>query len=92
MDAGKLDPFQHAVETLVGAAGRAKQTIEGIKHGGRSRFEQRRRGKPRRFDFELELPRRVLQRIVRRVMGTEFGIEIAEDPDPNGFGHGDILN
>jgi hypothetical protein len=35
----------------------------------------------------LELPSGVLERIVGRVMGTEFGIEIAENPDPDGFGH-----
>ncbi len=69
------------------AAGRAKQTIEGIERGGGSRFEQRRRGKPRRFHFELQLPSRMLERIVGRVMGTEFGIEIAENSDPDGFGH-----
>jgi hypothetical protein len=29
----------------------------------------------------------VLEGIVGRVMGTEVGIEIAENSDPNGFGH-----
>jgi len=35
----------------------------------------------------LELPSRVLERIVGRVMGTEIGIEVAENPDPDGFAH-----
>jgi hypothetical protein len=34
----------------------------------------------------------VLDGIVGRVMGTEFGIEVAENPDPQEIGHSDILN
>jgi hypothetical protein len=34
----------------------------------------------------------MLDRIVGRVVGTEFGVEIAENPDPDGFAHSDILN
>ena len=87
MNAGELDTFQHAVETLEGAARRGPQPIEGIEHGGGSRFEQRRCRKPSRLYLELELLRGVLERIVGRVMRTEFGIEIAENPDPDGFCH-----
>ena len=87
MDACELDAFEHAVEALVGAARRGPQSIEGIEGGGGARLEQRRRWKPGRLYFELELPSGVLERIVGRVMGTEFGIEIAENPDPDGFGH-----
>jgi hypothetical protein len=29
----------------------------------------------------------MLERIVGRVMGTEFGVEVAENPDPYGFSH-----
>ena len=29
----------------------------------------------------------MLERVVGRVMGTEFGIEVADNPDPDGFGH-----
>jgi hypothetical protein len=33
----------------------------------------------------------VLERLISGVMGTKFGIEVAEDSDPDGFRHGDIL-
>src|SRR6202165_2260632 len=87
VDARELDAFEHAVETFVGAARRGPQTIEGIEGGDGSRFEQRRRRKPGRFYFQLELPGGVLKRIVGRVMGAELGIEVAENPDPDGFAH-----
>src|ERR1700693_5712672 len=87
VDAGELDAFKHAVEAFVRAARRGPQTIEGIEGGDGSRFEQRRRRKPGRFYCELELPRGVLKRIVGRVMGAELGIEVAENPDPDGFAH-----
>ncbi len=89
VDASKLDAFEHPVETFVGTARRGPQTIEGIECGRGARFEERRRRKPCRFHFQLELASRVLERIVGRVMGTEIGIEVAENPDPDGFAHKD---
>jgi hypothetical protein len=87
VDAGELDAFEHAIEALVGAARRGPQSIEGIEGGGVAGLEQTRRWKPGRLYFELELPSGVLERIVGRVMGPEFGIEIAENSDPDGFSH-----
>jgi hypothetical protein len=37
--------------------------------------------------LEFEFSGGVLERIVGRVMGTEFRIEITENSDPDGFGH-----
>ena len=87
MNAGKLDAFEHAVETLVGAAGRGPKAIEGIEGGGGSGLEERGGRKPGRFHLDLELASRVLQRIVGGVMGAEFGIEVAENTDAEGFAH-----
>ena len=36
---------------------------------------------------DRELQGGMLQRIVCGMMGAEFGVEIAENPDPYGFGH-----
>jgi hypothetical protein len=50
VDASKLDAFEHAVKTLIGAARRGEQAIEGIKRGGSVRRKQRGGRKPSRFD------------------------------------------
>ena len=87
VDAGEFDAFEHAVETLIGTAGRGPEAIEGIENGGGSGFEERKGWEPCRLDLELESSSRVLKSVVGRVVGTEFGIEVTENADPNGVAH-----
>src|SRR5208282_4595210 len=87
VDTSELDTFEHPVETLKRTARRGPEAVERIKGRWSARFEKRRRWEPRRLHFQLELPSRVLERVVGRVMRTEFGIEVAKNPDPYGFGH-----
>jgi len=49
------------------------------------------RRQPDRFQFDAELVGGMLERFVGRVMGPVVGIEVAENSDPDGFGHGVIL-
>ena len=44
-----------------------------------------------RFDLELQLAGSMLQCVVGRVMGTKFGVEVAQDPNADGIGHVGIL-
>src|SRR5208337_660691 len=49
--AGELNTFEHAFETLVGAARRGKQAVKGIECGSGGRFEERRCWNPGRFHY-----------------------------------------
>jgi len=54
-------------------------------------FEDRGRGNPLRLQLQLELGGRMLQRIVGGVMGTNFGVKVAQNPNADGVVHGVIL-
>ena len=89
--ARELDAFQHAVETLVGTAGRGPKAVERFQSLGSAGREQRRRRQPNGFQFDAELMGGVLEGFVGGVMRPVVGIEVAENSDPDGFGHGVIL-
>lgn len=89
--ARELNAGQHAVEALVGAAGRGPKTVEGFQALGGVRFEERGRGQPFGLRFDFQLAGGVLNRIIGRMMGSELCVEVPENADSNGVAHGGIL-
>ena len=89
--ARELDAFEHAVETLVGAAGRGPQAVETLQRLFGGGGGERRRRQPLGFDLHVELAGGVLQRVVGGVVRAEVGIKVAQDSDADRVAHGLIV-
>ncbi len=89
--AGELDPFEHAVETLEGAAGRGPQAVETFERLFGCVSRERRSGQPLGLDRHVEFVGGVLQGIRGGVVRAEIRVEVAQDSDANGVTHGLIV-
>src|ERR1700722_8225568 len=88
---GELNPLEHAVKTLVGAARRSPEAVEAFENFFGSRRDQRGRGDPLRFDRDAQFPRGLLDRISGRRMRAKFRVEVAQNPYAGGIAHMSIV-
>ena len=77
--AGELDALQHSVDTLVGAARRGPDAVEGLEGLLGVGFREGGGRQPLAFDLHVELAGGVLQGVVGGVMRAEFLVEVAEN-------------
>ena len=85
--AGEFDASKHALETLVGTAGRSPEAVKAFEDFFCALGDERRRRYPFRFKLQLHFFGSVLQGLGGGVVGTEIRIEVTEDSDANRIAH-----